>query len=456
MHDDFSQNDNICALKSHLNDQKSAQKNTHPLTASQTTLRANEQLRENSIRKKLHCAAEAMAPTLRERRSHTSKISQLTDNSLFDIIDRGFIRTLLPRRYGGLQLAPQDLFEIQIKLAQGCMATAWVTGSYAINSWQLSLFDEEAQDEVWGENPNTLIAAADICAGSARIVDGGFRLTGKWQLVCGVNHCQWVLLSSPMQKQVHGASSSTQQRSSQLSQVNFLVPRQSCQIVNRWNANGLNGAGCNDVVLSDEFVPDYRCYNLSEQMPGNVLASLAGNSQQNHSKNPIYLRELRSRARSSPALGALKDASQIYQQENSDAIMRGGLDTNKIEPQQLKSAGKYFVQYQVPSWECELTAAVTYAERVIDQSETSMRHNSGQLKLIESIDRPITTKFQQQIHFASDIVLGKCVAAVNRLLLASQISSLNNDHPLNRIWLDINTAHHLASQTYKQNASGLV
>ena len=66
--------------------------------------------------------------------------------------EAGFFRIMQPARFGGYEMEPEVFFRVQMTLAEGCMSTAWVLGVVAIHNWQLALFDERAQQDVWGED----------------------------------------------------------------------------------------------------------------------------------------------------------------------------------------------------------------------------------------------------------------------------------------------------------------
>jgi 3-hydroxy-9,10-secoandrosta-1,3,5(10)-triene-9,17-dione monooxygenase len=42
--------------------------------------------------------------------------------------DAGFFKILQPKQYGGYELDPHTFSEVQLRVAQGCMSTAWVFG----------------------------------------------------------------------------------------------------------------------------------------------------------------------------------------------------------------------------------------------------------------------------------------------------------------------------------------
>src|SRR2546428_9527100 len=60
----------------------------------------------------------------------------------------------------------------------------------------LSLYDERAQEELWGKNPDALIASGIAYPqGRGRRVDGGFVISGFWNFSSGVDAADWNMLA---------------------------------------------------------------------------------------------------------------------------------------------------------------------------------------------------------------------------------------------------------------------
>ena len=110
----------------------------------------------------LYEKARAMLPALRSRAQETASLGRLPDATVAEMQGAGFFRIMQPARYGGYELDPQVFFEVQMILAEACMSTAWVLGVVAIHNWQLALYDDRAQQDVWGEDDSTLISSSCI------------------------------------------------------------------------------------------------------------------------------------------------------------------------------------------------------------------------------------------------------------------------------------------------------
>ncbi len=90
---------------------------------STQTERTNQSLHDELIAK-----AEAMIPVLRERSNSANSDRRIPKETIQDFKEAGFFKILQSKKYGGYELDPHTFSEVQIRVAQGCMSTAWVLG----------------------------------------------------------------------------------------------------------------------------------------------------------------------------------------------------------------------------------------------------------------------------------------------------------------------------------------
>ena len=55
-----------------------------------------------------------------------------------------------------------------------------------VHNWHLALFDQQAQDEVWGEDPTVRVSSSYAPMGAGIVVDGGYLVSGVVELVVGL------------------------------------------------------------------------------------------------------------------------------------------------------------------------------------------------------------------------------------------------------------------------------
>ena len=108
------------------------------------------------------------------------------------------MRMLQPVEHGGYAAHPVDFAEAVMEVAKGCGSSGWVCGVGGVHPWEMALMDARLQKEVWGEDQDTWIASPYMPSGVATPVEGGWRLTGRWQFSSGTDHCDWIFLGAFM------------------------------------------------------------------------------------------------------------------------------------------------------------------------------------------------------------------------------------------------------------------
>jgi len=192
--------------------------------------------------------ARELVPVLRERASRAEEARRLIPETLADMHASGLFRFPQPKRWGGMELDYVALFEIPVEIGRGCASTAWSAANLAIHHWMLALYDERAQEEVWGANPDAIIASGIAYPqGSAKKVDGGFVISGYWNFSSGVDGSDWNMLAVT----VKDGERAVDHRM-------CLVPAGEYEIVDDWQVLGMRGTGSKSVKVKDLFVPEYR------------------------------------------------------------------------------------------------------------------------------------------------------------------------------------------------------
>jgi 3-hydroxy-9,10-secoandrosta-1,3,5(10)-triene-9,17-dione monooxygenase len=221
----------------------------------------------------LAAQVKALLPTLRGRAERTEELSRLPPETERDLHDAGLFRILQPKRVGGRELDYVALLDCAELLAQADASVAWNVANLASHHWMLAMFDQRAQDAVWGNDPKTLIASSFIFpAGRAKKVEGGYELHGSWPLSSGVASCQWNMLASVV---------ASEDEADGIEYRIFLVPRGDYKILDTWNAAGLRGTGSNDVEVRGAFVADEMTVGVNDLAGGPTPGSKVN-------PNPLY------------------------------------------------------------------------------------------------------------------------------------------------------------------------
>src|SRR5579871_1550541 len=116
--------------------------------------------------------ALALAPKLREQSEATNALGRVPRETIEAMIGDGLFTLLQPKRFGGTERGLVPFLDCAITLASGCGSAGWVFSVVSIHQFHLGLFGLAAQEEVWGEDPQALLASSYMPGGKTRAVPG--------------------------------------------------------------------------------------------------------------------------------------------------------------------------------------------------------------------------------------------------------------------------------------------
>lgn len=374
--------------------------------ADQTVLK--QQLRER---------ARELVPALRERAAQCERERSVPTATIQDFHDAGFFRILQPARWGGYELDPQDFYDVQMILAEGCMSSAWVLGVVAIHNWQLGLFDDRAAQDVWGKDNSVLLSSSYMPVGKVERVEGGFNFSGEWGFSSGCDHCTWAFLGGMVPSE--DGKGAPDMRT-------FLVPREDYEIVDDWHVMGLKGTGSKTIRVKNAFVPEYRTHKAVDGFtcdnPGNAINTAA--------LFRLPFGQVFVRAVSSSAIGALAGAIDVFKESVS----------KRIGKNDGKTAGEDAFAQQ----------ALAEAGSTVDELKLVLHRNFDQLMDAARAGVPLGIDERVKMRYDAGLVLQRCVEAVDKLFPFAGGSGIYDGHPLLRIFLDIHAGRaHTANNPYK-------
>jgi 3-hydroxy-9,10-secoandrosta-1,3,5(10)-triene-9,17-dione monooxygenase len=168
-----------------------------------------------------------------------------------------------PCRFGGHQASFDVFSRIVETLALGCAASAWVYAVLAEHQWIIACMPDQAQIDVWGDNPEAVASSSLAPRETAQGTTGGWRLSGRFPFSSGCRHAQWAIIGAR-----------TEDAAGELATRYLLVPMQHIEIIDDWHVLGLRGTGSCSLQLDDVFVPEHRTILLGDLLDGCTPGSL--------------------------------------------------------------------------------------------------------------------------------------------------------------------------------------
>jgi 3-hydroxy-9,10-secoandrosta-1,3,5(10)-triene-9,17-dione monooxygenase len=192
--------------------------------------------------------AQALVPRLRERAPRTEESRRLPPETERDLHEAGLFRIVQPKRVGGSEFDYVALIDFADVIGQADASVAWNLVNLASHHWMLGMFAPYAQDLIWNDDPDTLIASSFVFpAGRAKKVAGGYLLRGRWPFSSGVDSSAWNMLAGIV---------ASDDEADGIEYRIFLLGKKDYNILDTWYASGLRGTGSNDVEVHDVFVAE--------------------------------------------------------------------------------------------------------------------------------------------------------------------------------------------------------
>jgi indole-3-acetate monooxygenase len=194
--------------------------------------------------------ARSLRPRILAERDRIETARRLPEDFTRELASAGFFSIYLPAAYGGLDLTPIEGTEIFEELARADASVAWCVWN-GNTHWIAAQLSPEAAQTIHAA-PEIVTANSTRVGGQARVVDGGFRVNGRWSLVSGCELGTWMVLLCAVHEDgkprlTPGGTPETRF---------MLLPSRECEIIDTWTVGGLRGTGSHDVAVRDVFVPN--------------------------------------------------------------------------------------------------------------------------------------------------------------------------------------------------------
>ncbi len=207
--------------------------------------------------------ARALIPRLAERTPAAAKARTLPAETIAEYRAAGILRILQPRRFGGMQGRFSLFSRIVEEFTFGCASSAWVYAVLAEHQWIIAQYPEQAQIDVWGDDPEAVAASSLAPRAAAKRIPGGWRLSGRYPFSSGCDHAQWGIIGAFLGSMGDARTIAY-----------LLVPLAEIEIDDDWQVLGLLGTGSKSLVLRDVFVPEHRVVMVSDLFAGTPPGAL--------------------------------------------------------------------------------------------------------------------------------------------------------------------------------------
>jgi alkylation response protein AidB-like acyl-CoA dehydrogenase len=196
--------------------------------------------------------ARELGPELDAAAEEIERRRELPEAIVEALVEHGLFRLLLPRMLGGAELRPAAYVSVIEEVAKHDASTAWCLGQACGCTMTSAYLDLAVVREIFG-GKRGIVAWGPPGPAEARVVPGGYRLTGTWSFASGSHHATWlgahVAILDP-----NGAP---QLRPDGGPVVRTLLfPKASASLTDIWHVMGLRGTASDSYTVTDLFVPE--------------------------------------------------------------------------------------------------------------------------------------------------------------------------------------------------------
>ena len=205
-------------------------------------------------------AAKSLAPQITELAGEIEQSRRLPLPLVENMAKAGLFRLWVPRAIGGEETDPMTLVRVVEEISRADGATGWCMALGAEYGVFGGYLPRDAAREIYGSDPNVRTAGAFRAAGNAIVVEGGYRVTGRWQLGSGCQHSKWLVGGCRI---MDGNEQRLRPDGAPVTRILFF-PAHECEIIDTWHSIGLRGTGSHDYAVADIFVPAERSLSFRE------------------------------------------------------------------------------------------------------------------------------------------------------------------------------------------------
>ena len=202
---------------------------------------------------RLLAAARELGPQIRDRSAEIEALGTLPRDLVDEIRPTGAFRQCVPDDLGGPGVTAVESLEVFEEFAYHDGSVGWCVAIASTTSLLASYLPDPHAKDLFGD-PGAIGGGFVMPRGRARPVEGGLRLSGRWQWGSGARHCTTIGGGCL----VVGTDGQPQPRDDGLAAPFVFMDPGDVELIDTWDVAGLAGTGSVDFEARDVFVPEGR------------------------------------------------------------------------------------------------------------------------------------------------------------------------------------------------------
>lgn len=368
--------------------------------------------------------ATALVPLIREHAAEGAENRRVSPVVMDALQEAGLMNLFVPERFGGHGATMRTAMEVLGEISRGDGGTGWAASLLNVCTWFATTFTAEAQEEVFGNNPNAKVCGIFTPPSKMERVDGGYIVSGRWPYASGSFAADWATLGIGLDVP-----------EGEDPRALALFSKDQWRIESTWFVTGMKGSGSDTIVIEDQFVPDYRVQSFKKMCEAEYTTPFKGEERNpNMAFIPVAALVL-----VSPHIGLARHALEIVREKL---------------PNKPVAYTSYTAARNSPTHKLGVAKAATsfhLAELLANHAADLIDHYAflGRLPDLET---------RAQIRNDTGVVHELVNEGINTLLTANGAGSFAEANVLSRIWRDTEIAgrHSLVSTELGREVYGQV
>jgi alkylation response protein AidB-like acyl-CoA dehydrogenase len=233
---------------------------TETLTSPVRGVQGTTQVAGVEVDAELVAGASALVPLIRENAEQTSEARRVVPEVMRALEEAELFKLFVPKRYGGHGANMATGVQTIAEVARGDGSTAWAVALLNVCTWFATTFSQDAQDEVFGQNPASKVCGIFTPGSKSERIEGGYLISGRWPYSSGSFAADWATLGIALDVP-----------EGEDPRALALVPAEAWTIDPTWYVAGMKGSGSDTIVVEDHFVPDHRVQRFLDMREANYL-----------------------------------------------------------------------------------------------------------------------------------------------------------------------------------------
>jgi len=350
--------------------------------------------------------AAELVPLLRRNAAQTETDRRVVEENIDALRDAGLFRVSVPRRFGGHEADLATSLRVSEQLARGDGSTAWITTLTNVCNWSIGLFSEQAQQEIFGADPDARVCGVLAPTATTTYAEGGLVVDGSWGFASGSAHAQWAMLGIPI----------VDAGGEVVDQGLALIPMSDLSIKDTWYVAGMKGTASNTLVAEEVFVPTHRIVSVPPLVVGERPHAIDGETLYNSALVPVLALVL-----SAAQVGLAMHALEIVQESLA------------------KGRGISYTFYDKSRLAPTTQLQVAQAAQLIDSAHLHLMRAAGDIDDAAKAGEHLDLLPRARVRADVGTIAHRAREAVDLLLNVHGAGSFAEANPMQRVWRDLET-----------------